>query len=75
MGQRHIAICDGCDAEELIVRAEGESPPSIKCVTISIKAAPDTTFDLCPRCEAKLMEYANPKQWKRLPKIVLERQD
>lgn len=65
MGHKHFVVCDGCDAEELIARPEGEPPPSFKTVTLSINTGSDKSFDLCPRCESRLLECTNPKQWPR----------
>lgn len=65
MGHKHIVVCDGCDKEELIVRPEGEAPPTFQSVTVSIKAGPDTAFDLCPACYSHLIDAANPRKWVR----------
>jgi len=66
MGHKHFVVCDGCDAEELITRPEGEAPPSFKSVTISLNAGADSLYDLCPSCERCLQENANPKKWPRM---------
>jgi hypothetical protein len=72
MGHKHFVVCDGCDAEELIVRPEDEKPPSFKSVTLSLNGGSDKSYDLCPECERQLLSLIDPQKWTRHP-IVLER--
>lgn len=70
MGHKHIVVCDGCDKEELIARPEGEGPPTFESVTVSIKAGPDTAFDLCPACYRRLINVADPRKWSRVTDVA-----
>jgi hypothetical protein len=65
MAKRETMICDGCGKEEIIVGPEGGQPSCIKPILISLKGGADSTYELCPTCERRLQEYADPRKWPR----------
>jgi hypothetical protein len=68
MSLKSFVVCDGCDAEELIARPEGERPPSFKPATVSLNGGSDQKYDLCPSCTRRMAEAVDPKQWVRCPR-------
>lgn len=69
MGHRHVVICDGCGTEEVT----GENGMGrMTAVTVSLKAGPDASYDLCVSCEQRLQEWANPTKWPRVAEAQME---
>jgi hypothetical protein len=57
MAKETITKCDGCDQ----AIADGESAHR----TVAIGAVTLGPYDLCPPCDARLIDVANPTKWPR----------
>lgn len=61
-----FTFCDGCDDREDFADFAQPSKITGVCVTIGTNSGGTSqSMHLCPTCETKLREIANPKSWPR----------
>lgn len=73
MSRTTVWNCDGCDEQVIVGHNEALPRDWTGNLEVSIKGfrsydGSTRNFDLCGKCQRKLLELSNPKQWPRKEK-------